>query len=346
MGDEKLLDEATSYLRLAVPLMSRHGIPTTPRNYSIWYVYVSDRDSELTKTIEAMVENGEKFTEKENEALYMRFCAGKDEKELRRIRTDLEQVLRAILSEVAELTGQTEEYESFISNSISVLSEDASTQEIRRVITEIVDKTRTWGRFGKTMRHKLEETTETLEMLKKDFEQAKTEASVDFLTGIANRKAFEDTLAVYISEAVAQEDQLSLLLIDIDHFKKFNDKFGHLIGDEVLRFVARKIKEMVKGRDFLARFGGEEFAVLLPQTPITGAAYVAETIRNCFARAALQTTATPRNLGTVTVSIGVACHRLVELPEEFIHRSDRALYFAKKSGRNRIATEADVDAEP
>ena len=212
------------------------------------------------------------------------------------------------------------------------------SREIRRVITEIIDKTRTLGRFGKNTRHKLKETTEALEMLRRDFEQARTEASVDFLTGVANRKAFESTLAASIREAATLNDPLSLLLIDIDLFKRFNDEFGHLIGDEVLRFTARKIREMVKGTDFVARFGGEEFAVLLPRTPLAGAAHVAETIRAFFAQATLETKATSKSLGTITVSIGVACHRPPESPEDFVRRSDEALYFAKKNGKNRLAT--------
>jgi diguanylate cyclase len=344
MDDGKSIDETAGYLRLAVPLMSQHGIPMTPRNYSTWYMYVSGGDGELAQAIEAILEAGEKFTEKQNEELYLRFCAGKDEKALRKIRADLQEVLRAILKEVTELTGQTEEYESFVSNSVNMLSDEASIQEIRRVISEIIDKTRTLGRFGKNTRHKLKETTEALEMLRRDFEQARTEASVDFLTGVANRKAFESTLAASIREAATLNDPLSLLLIDIDLFKRFNDEFGHLIGDEVLRFTDRKIREMVKGTDFVARFGGEEFAVLLPRTPLAGAAHVAETIRAFFAQATLETKATSKSLGTITVSIGVACHRPPESPEDFVRRSDEALYFAKKNGKNRLATEAHVEA--
>jgi diguanylate cyclase len=131
-------------------------------------------------------------------------------------------------------------------------------------------------------------------------------------------------------------------MIDIDHFKRFNDEHGHLIGDEVLRFVAKRIKELVRGRDFLARFGGEEFALLLPETPIAGASVVAESIRNFFAQATLKAVATSKKLGKITVSLGVACYQSGEQTEEFINRSDQALYFAKNNGRNRVATESEL----
>jgi diguanylate cyclase len=341
MNDKNLIEEVHGYIRLALPLMSSHDIPITPRNYSVWYNYVSGCDGELKDAIDAMLQKEEEFSEERNEALYRKFCAGRDENELRRVREDLQHVLRTILKEVTELTGHAEEYESFVSQSVSTLSEDASIQDIKNVIGEIIHKTKTLGTFGKAIQSKLRETTEALEELKKDFEQVKTEVSVDFLTGVANRKALDNMLAEATGDTHSSQKDLSLLLIDIDDFKGFNDQFGHLVGDEVLRFVARKIKEMIKGRDFLARFGGEEFAVLLLQTPLSGAAAVAESIRAFFAGTPLKTTAAGKDLGAVTVSIGAASYRSGESPEEFIYRSDQALYAAKKSGKNRVVTVSD-----
>jgi diguanylate cyclase len=188
----------------------------------------------------------------------------------------------------------------------------------------------------------LKETTDELEALQKEFEQAKTASLVDFLTGVANRKAFDDKLAKCASEASTDKSDLCLLLIDIDHFKKFNDDYGHIVGDEVLKFVTKKTKEIVRGRDFLARFGGEEFVVILPQTPLSGAKTVAENIRAFFSEAKLTAVATSKKLGKVTVSIGAALYRPGEPLETFINRSDQALYLAKNSGRNRVATESDL----
>jgi diguanylate cyclase len=133
-----------------------------------------------------------------------------------------------------------------------------------------------------------------------------------------------------------------LLLIDIDHFKTFNDKFGHIVGDEVLRFVTKKIKDMIKEGDFLARFGGEEFAVILPRTSLSDAETVAESNRLFFTEAKLKSTTSSKSLGGITISIGVASYRPGESLEDFLDRSDKALYLAKDTGRNRVATESDV----
>lgn len=331
------INEAYKYLRLALPHMSEHGIPVIPKNYAVWYRYVSGSDRELMQAIDSMLIKGEAFSEEINEKLYWHFCAKKDENQLKDLRGDLQQILVAILREVTQLTGQTQKYEAFMAGSIKMLSENPSSGEVKDIVKTIIDETKTLGNFGKTAHNKLVETTGVLEALKRDFEQVKTEALVDFLTGVPNRKAFDQALNECISDTTSDQKNLSLLLIDIDHFKRFNDEFGHLIGDYVLKFVANKIKEMVKGRDFLARFGGEEFAVILPQTPLVGADTVAENIRSYFAQSTLKEIATLRSLGKISVSIGVASYRPGESPEMLINRCDGALYSAKNAGRNRVA---------
>ena len=189
----------------------------------------------------------------------------------------------------------------------------------------------------------MEETTENLEAIQREFEQVKSEVLVDFLTGAPNRKAFDEKLVKLADEASSDNINLCLLVIDIDHFKKFNDTYGHIVGDEVLKFVAKKVKEIVRGRDFFARFGGEEFVVLLPHTSLEGAKGAAENIRSFFAKSNLKAVSTSENLGKITVSIGAGLYRPGEPFEKFIARTDQALYFAKNNGRNRVATELDIE---
>ena len=342
MNEKNSTEELNTYARLAMPLMYKHGVAVTPRNYTVWYDYVSGNNDELRKAIDNIIEKGRKFSDETNEILYSRFCSEKDENELRKLREDLQQVLVTIFSEVAKLSGQTEKYETLVSKSVEELSEDTSIEKIRSVVSEIIVETKSIGTFGKEMQNKLKETTEELDILQNELEQAKAEATADFLTGVANRKAFDETLAMCANEATSDNYDLCLLMIDIDHFKQFNDVHGHQIGDEVLKFVAKKIKKTVKGRDFLARFGGEEFAVILQQTPLAGAKIVAENIRSFFAKKKLRTVLTLKKLGMITVSIGSARYRHGEPLENFIKRSDQALYLAKNAGRNRVATETDL----
>jgi diguanylate cyclase len=336
------MDESYGHIRRALPLMSKYNIPATPHNYAVWYRYVSGEDLGLAKAIDTLIEKEELFLYETNEDLYRRFCSETDEKELKKIHDDLRNILLTILKGVTELTGQSEEYESFVTDSINTLAGEPSVEEIRTVMTQIIEKTKALGSFGKEIRCKFDETKVALQELREDFERVKSEACVDFLTGLSNRKAFHDALIERMKEAVDQQKELSLLYVDIDHFKQFNDKHGHLIGDEVLKLVAKKIKGLVRGTDFLARFGGEEFTVILPQTPLEDARVVAESINRLFAQTALKAKNVSTTLGKVTVSVGVACYHPGEQPDTLINRADRALYRAKQTGRNHVVTELDL----
>lgn len=146
-----------------------------------------------------------------------------------------------------------------------------------------------------------------------------------------------------IAEALETNEAMSLMLTDIDHFKTFNDNFGHLTGDQVLRLVAMAVKHNVKGKDTAARYGGEEFAVLLPNTALRAAVTVAEHIRRAVMAKELMKRSTGEQLGRITISIGVAALRKGDSGQSLIERADICLYAAKRHGRNRVMCEADPE---
>jgi diguanylate cyclase len=172
----------------------------------------------------------------------------------------------------------------------------------------------------------------------------RTEILTDPLTSLANRKFFDEAIAKTIAAAHARREPLSLMLTDIDHFKKFNDSYGHLTGDQVLRLVAIAVKQNVKGQDISARYGGEEFAVILPNTALRSALTVADQIRRTVMNKELMKRSTGEHLGRVTMSIGVATLGQSESPQALIERADVCLYAAKRSGRNRVIGETDPEA--
>jgi diguanylate cyclase len=128
-------------------------------------------------------------------------------------------------------------------------------------------------------------------------------------------------------------------MADIDHFKKINDTHGHLVGDNVIRMVAGTLKNSVKGRDDVARIGGEEFAVILPDTPIDGALKLAEDMRVTFDKFDLKKKNSGESLGKVTLSFGVTKYQFGESVETFINRADEALYKSKNTGRNKVSSQ-------
>jgi diguanylate cyclase len=134
---------------------------------------------------------------------------------------------------------------------------------------------------------------------------------------------------------------VTLVMCDIDHFKTFNDTWGHQTGDQVLRLVANCLSENVKGRDTAARYGGEEFAVILPQTSLADAVGLADQIRGKVESKKLVKKSTGDILGMITISMGVAQYNPQESLDEFVARADTCLYAAKHAGRNRVVCEAD-----
>ena len=164
----------------------------------------------------------------------------------------------------------------------------------------------------------------------------------DALTGLANRRAFDDTLAREWARAARADTELSLILVDVDHFKAFNDHYGHPAGDACLRQVAGAIRGVIRRPgDLAARYGGEEMAVILPRTPSSGAALVAESLR--IAVEGLRTPHVASPGGRLTVSLGVATTvaavgHLIPMPDGLVIAADGALYRAKSRGRNRVET--------
>ncbi len=327
------------WAREALSLMTRHDIPVTPEYYKVWYTYVSKPQGRLHEAVEELFANGVAVDARQCSLLYEKYCGGDNAEAVARFKGEFVRILRIILDEIRKMVQHTNGYGSLIEESAEKLADNnLSIEEVRELVADLLEETRRMGGLGKLISERLDETTRELAVIKQNLKQARAEAMNDFLTGLPNRMAFDATLEKEMAKADEKERPLCILMIDIDFFKKFNDTYGHLAGDEVLKFVASSIKELVRGGDFTARFGGEEFVVLLPFTMLEGARAVGENIRSFFDRAKLKSRK-GQLLGKVTVSIGGACMHNGETAEEFVQRADKALYYAKNNGRNMVAVD-------
>lgn len=165
--------------------------------------------------------------------------------------------------------------------------------------------------------------------------ESEESAGADALTGLHNRRWLGDMFPRQLERSARQAEAVTLIMADIDHFKKFNDTFGHLAGDEVLRRVARTFTDQLRPNDLCARYGGEEIAVLLPNTELAAAAIIAERLLAAVAQTSVQL-ADGRSLPSVTISMGLAQARTGHDLTELIANADAALYRAKQLGRNRV----------
>lgn len=328
--------------RNALPMMARHRIEPTPRNYAVWYAYVAGSNKPLNEEINGYIRDKRPFTDELNDYLYERFVADNIDKQVMEQATaEAKLIMENIAKLIDSLTGDASQYGQEVDSYIEDLTSNTHNKELQAALKTIASKTRLLKDKGAVLSRRLETTSSEVRSLKRDLEKVSLEAQKDFLTGVDNRKAFDTHLEERISQAREEHTPLALIIIDIDYFKKFNDKFGHQIGDEVLKQVSRILMDSVKGQDRVARYGGEEFAIILPNTPLAGGLAVAENLRKAIAAKTIRRKDTGETLPTVTISLGVAALHPKDKPEHLIKRADDALYMSKSGGRNKVTQESN-----
>jgi diguanylate cyclase len=333
-------DKAAEYLRLALPMMSRYKIATHPHNIAVWYDYVAGRNAPLRAEIDRILAEGTALTEELSAALYRRYLSH-DGQFLEQIRRALAHVVIDIQGEIHKAGDSLAGYSETLRHFLTLLEDETGRLITGAAVAHVMVETRATAESHDHLDERLATVLSEVETLRCELEQIREESQTDALTGISNRRAFEATLRAVTEASDRQRSPFCVLMADIDHFKRFNDTHGHLVGDRVLRFVASTLKRCVKGNDKVARFGGEEFVVVLPGTFLIGGQAVAEQIRKEIAAGELKDTQTGKSYGRLTISIGVAQQRWGEPGERVVERADQALYLAKQRGRNRVAVSSD-----
>jgi len=331
-------DQAAEYMRLALPLMNKHGIAMTPANYAVWYEYVSGNNVALKDAVDEHLDDNDTLSDKESGELYQRFFdREKDQAALLEMRQDLKRILEQVLSFASTGTTASKDTANHLLDIIDKIQLDMTRDEINLVIEEVLSEARIAMSNSELLSERLNSTIAEMQDMKKDLDVAKREAKTDTLTKLANRHAFDLVLDKATQDADSSGLEMSMIFADLDFFKKVNDVHGHLVGDQVLKVVAKSLKGAVKGRDLVARYGGEEFAIILLNTSLQNAKKVAENIRVEIASKRIQRKDSREPLGAITMSFGVARYFPSEGSESFMQRADRALYMSKRKGRNTVS---------
>jgi diguanylate cyclase len=212
-------------------------------------------------------------------------------------------------------------------NDVSGELDRVEVQEVQ-VVASIVTRL---AEANKDMEQRLATAESRLREQQRELEARSAEAATDELTGLANRRSFNDELARRFSEYKRTQRPLSVIFVDVDHFKDLNDREGHQAGDEVLRSISTTLRQTVRGMDLVARYGGEEFSIVMPNTPMVAAVAVAERAREAIARREMRYEG---KVFKITVSTGVAEIRSSEHVPLLLRRADEAMYTSKSVGRN------------
>jgi diguanylate cyclase len=196
-------------------------------------------------------------------------------------------------------------------------------------------------------RQQMDALSKQVSRLNVELKEVKTKAMTDGLTKAYNREAFDSYIRKIVDRNMIKQSPFSLLLLDIDDFKKINDTYGHQIGDRVLVALVKKCTEFIRDEDFLARYGGEEFVIVLPGASLRNALKKAQRLRKAIAGTHYSTDKEKGGKGlSITVSIGASSFSKKDSVSTVIGRSDQALYQAKRTGKNRVVSEEDMESEP
>jgi diguanylate cyclase len=314
--------------------MAKHHVAPHPINYAVWYDYVAETNPQLNQAIDNLIDTHASFNEEINFDLYSRYICNASLDKFEFLNSQLTSIMDGAINQVKQSGNQFSETKNSLKSSSKKLELITEKQDMQLLLTEIVHETQQLEKETQHLNSQLIKAQKEMEQLKSELKKTRKLATTDGLTGLLNRRSFDEELDKLVPCPPNQEH--CLLILDLDHFKKVNDTFGHTIGDKVIRFTADLIKNTKLSHHLGARYGGEELALIMPETPVNHAIEIAESIRKTLESSQLKQKNSNLSIGTITASIGVTVLKQEDSAETAINRADKALYQAKQSGRNRV----------
>jgi diguanylate cyclase len=332
-------EQSSELLRLSLPLMARQNAAFHPVSYSLWYEHVAGMNPPLSEVLASRLKENKPLTEDDVYRLHAQFISARDVQLLESLELQLRHVLDDTAQQAATAGEETGRFRRALQQSQSELTGARAVhlEGVNYIISQVLSGTVRMEASAAALAEKLKASVDQVHALKERLRRAESEALLalrDPLCGIHNRLGLERA----VQQLNGGIGGVALLLADVDHFKKVNDSHGHVFGDNVMRAIAEVIQANIKGRDVGARYGGDEFAILLPETTLHGALALAEQLRQVVASGRVRKGQGQEVVGSVTLSIGVAVGQPGETFEALMERADTALYKAKHSGRNRVCT--------
>jgi diguanylate cyclase len=336
--------KAYALARKALEVMERHNIWPTALNFELWLHYVAAKDTPLGEALSQHLDSGEVFTDTKAEAMAaLHLPRMRLNGELLTAGNALSKELDTVSRAIEHARESSEAYGERLASAHQAL-DGASPPGLKTVVENLATATHRIKQENATLENRLADTTAEVTRLRQHLEAVRLEAMTDGLTHLPNRRAFDEALESALKAADASGQAVTLAVLDIDHFKSFNDTWGHQTGDQVLRYVASVIGQSGAAPRTAARFGGEEFALILPSEDMRAALATLEHVRQAVCSRVLKRRSTSEDLGTVTVSVGLAERAPGEPAAALIERADAALYASKRGGRNRSTAAPPIAA--
>ncbi|MCF6345240.1 MAG: GGDEF domain-containing protein [Thiomicrorhabdus sp.] len=329
-----------------VETFKEQDINPSPLNYYVWYQYVKGNIPALRQEMDSILHDPFGYNDRVGKRLYDTYLLEPEEntnefdRAFRRLIDAMVKKMDAWSDKLESHTQQLDECSTQLSNP------NLNSEEIQRITNTVITAASSIKEGSLNIQNEMIRNAEAVKDLRKQLQEAQTEALTDELTQIGNRKSFNHAIEELIQEAQDTPENLCLILCDIDHFKQFNDTYGHLVGDSVLRYFAKILQKEAQKFETICRYGGEEFVILLANSSLEEAIERANNVREAIQSAQLKRKNSSEPLKTITASFGVASyHGNDETAQSFIDRADKALYMAKESGRNCVIDERQLQLE-
>lgn len=325
--------EAAALLKQAVPLMVRHNIPPNPVHYALWYTYSKGLDSELNRHLDRVVRDFDGFPPESATRLFRDYIIRDELEEARAGQQQAIDLVDDMHRDVSRSVEGSLDFQSSLGRCIEML-ESPVNERLPDILSELQQSTQRMQSQQERFLSQLNSAQNEIRSLRSKLERAQLAATLDGLTELLNRSAFTRLL----EQALSNDAQgVALVMLDIDHFKQFNDQYGHPLGDRVLKHVGQVLRSSLPAHATAARYGGEEFCVILEQcADLDTAAAFAEQLRTKVQSLRIKARGDGKVLDTITASFGVAFAQPGEQPDNLLTRADDALYQAKRTGRNRV----------
>ena len=329
-------ERAQALARTALALMAERQVSPTPENFQLFYAYASGDNPAASRVMGDAITGRRPFSPLVLDDLRERFFGtARLEASVENIGAEIADTMNTVLQKLASAEQDTVAYGRTLSAASGELGGGHTPAEMQSLVDGLLGATHAMEMRTKTLEEELQRSSHEVTELKAKLDDVRKESLTDPLTGIRNRKAFDQELAQAADQARKSGEPLSLFMCDIDHFKVFNDAFGHEAGDQVLKAVADVLATSMRRGDVAGRFGGEEFLLIMPGADLERAMLRADTMRETIG--SIELARGTQKLGRVTGSFGVAI-----FPDEgetadiLVQTADKALYAAKAAGRNRV----------